>query len=579
MQDKTTRLFWTPEQSISAAGQQSHLVLQHRILGRNDAQACMIAENKHLTLSWPVVHRQHYHVLCILSFSAGVLAFLALPVGLVLSAQELYLSKTSQDSVSMTAAHSIPTFPRKPPHLDWHQEGSSGEWSSKVGIQPSDVILSTVALHPSSWLYPTPLHDANTATPNTVSGETRINQPMEPSSDTVNQGHIDKLVRVPEVRNPVSFSTNQASSSSPTVASTVFQSINLDSTARETLNPLAVLSHSGSDRGDTLPAHSVEPQNLSAEEPADPSQHVPDLPPNSFSSIDGDFSLGLKLREHAQVAPEKAGHHTITMREVHAVNKPLTDKLAVEPNGGSGSPVEGPLQNLISTASTPTLSTEPSLKTQNLTAIPNNNTLTNVTATVEGHGRVVQDNSTGSSSMGQWLGNVTAYRDLLSDWGSVEESPQGNSSEVPSTASGSFLNRQVPVTTLDPWTPGNSSGPTVNSPSSRMTICLSRMDIVWIVLAISVPVSACSVLLTVCCMRRKKKSSSQENNLSYWNNAITMDYFSRHAVELPREIHTLESEHDTCLPPNGDYSGSSMVLVNPFCQETLFINRDKASAI
>uniref|UniRef100_A0AAX7TAD1 Transmembrane protein 108 n=1 Tax=Astatotilapia calliptera TaxID=8154 RepID=A0AAX7TAD1_ASTCA len=89
-----------------------------------------------------------------------------------------------------------------------------------------------------------------------------------------------------------------------------------------------------------------------------------------------------------------------------------------------------------------------------------------------------------------------------------------------------------------------------------------------------------TVLLTVCCMRRKKKSSSQENNLSYWNNAITMDYFSRHAVELPREIHTLESEdHDTCLPPNGDYSGSSVVLVNPFCQETLFINRDKASAI
>ncbi len=53
---------------------------------------------------------------------------------------------------------------------------------------------------------------------------------------------------------------------------------------------------------------------------------------------------------------------------------------------------------------------------------------------------------------------------------------------------------------------------------------------------------ALAVLLTVCCMRRKKKSSSQENNLSYWNNAITMDYFSRHAVELPREIHTLESE-------------------------------------
>lgn len=38
-------------------------------------------------------------------------------------------------------------------------------------------------------------------------------------------------------------------------------------------------------------------------------------------------------------------------------------------------------------------------------------------------------------------------------------------------------------------------------------------------------------------------------------------------------------EHDTCLPPNGDYGTGSVVLVNPFCQETLFINRDKASAI
>ncbi|XP_016134021.1 transmembrane protein 108-like [Sinocyclocheilus grahami] len=106
------------------------------------------------------------------------------------------------------------------------------------------------------------------------------------------------------------------------------------------------------------------------------------------------------------------------------------------------------------------------------------------------------------------------------------------------------------------------------------------MDIVWLVLAISVPVSSCSVLLTVCCMRKKKKSATQENNLSYWNDAITMDYFTRHAVELPREIQSLETEEqETCLPPNGDYSDSGVVLVNPFCQETLFINRDKASDI
>ncbi|KAI5611068.1 transmembrane protein 108 isoform X3, partial [Silurus asotus] len=88
-----------------------------------------------------------------------------------------------------------------------------------------------------------------------------------------------------------------------------------------------------------------------------------------------------------------------------------------------------------------------------------------------------------------------------------------------------------------------------------------------------------AVLLTVCCMRKKKKSASHENNLSYWNNTITMDYFNRHAVELPREILPLETERETCLPPNGDFSDSGVVLVNPFCQETLFINRDKASDI
>lgn len=176
-------------------------------------------------------------------------------------------------------------------------------------------------------------------------------------------------------------------------------------------------------------------------------------------------------------------------------------------------------------------------------------------------------------------GNVTVLGGLQMSNVSSSEA-KGNGSEIVSTASGNFLNRQVPATTQDPWVSGNISGPTVEPPPSRLMICLSRMDIVWIVLAISVPVSSCSVLLTVCCMKRKKKSTSQENNLSYWNNAITMDYFSRHAVELPREIHTLESEeHDAYLPPNGDYSGSSMVLVNPFCQETLFINRDKASAI
>ncbi|KAM7390236.1 hypothetical protein PAMA_008425 [Pampus argenteus] len=534
----------------------------------------------------------------------SVLAFLALPLGLLSSAQELHLSPTSQDShVSMVAAHSSPLFAPKPSHLDWHQESSSsGQWSSTGDTQPSNIILPTVALHPLAWLHTPPasslphekppIHDTDTVTPNTVSiksdhvTESHVNQPQEG-----NQGHMHKLARVPQAYNPVTVTTNQASSS-PKSPSTDVPNIDVESAARGAPNSLALMSSSGSDRGDTLglelSAHHVQPQKLSKEEPAtDPSQqYVPALQPSS-SSVDDDPALGLNLRKQARGVPEVAAHHTITLREVREnMNEPPTAELVIDPIGISVSPVESPPENLTSTVSTPVQSTEPSPKTQSPTTIANNHTTTNETTAKDSHVEGVprtspQGNDTDNVPVEHWLGNVTTFGGLLSNSSSVKGVPaQGNNSEPLSTASGNFLNRQVPATTQDPWTPGNSSGATVDSPLSRMTICLSRMDIVWIVLAISVPVSSCSVLLTVCCMRRKKKSSSQENNLSYWNNAITMDYFSRHAVELPREIHTLESEeHDSCLPPNGDYSGSSMVLVNPFCQETLFINRDKASAI
>lgn len=515
----------------------------------------------------------------------SVLAFLALSVGLVSSAQELYLSQTSQDPVSMAAAHSSPLSAPQTAPLDWHQEGSSsGEWSSKGGTRPSNIIL----LHPLALLHTTqtsslahdhpPIHGTNAVTPNTVSTDSHVSQPLEPSSDTVNRGHMHKLVRVPQVHNLVTVSTKQASS--PKSPSTAAPNIDVESTASKGPNPPALLSSSGSDRGDTLSAHHIDPLKLGVEEPTDPSrQHVPDLErsPLSSSPMVADPALGLKVREQAR----GAAHHAITLREVHGTIEAPTAELMRESKSESVAPVQGPLENLTSITSTPALSAEPSLKTQNPTIIPMNPAAPNETPTEGGRGQVAQGNGTDNSTLGHLGGNVTVYGGLLSNSSSSEEAPaQGNSSEPPSTGNGNFLNRQVPATTQDPWTPGNSSGPTVDSPPSRMTICLSRMDIVWIVLAISVPVSSCSVLLTVCCMRRKKKSSSQENNLSYWNNAITMDYFSRHAVELPREIHTLESEeHDTCLPPNGDYTGSSVVLVNPFCQETLFINRDKASAI
>nr|XP_051691547.1 transmembrane protein 108 isoform X2 [Oryctolagus cuniculus] len=157
-------------------------------------------------------------------------------------------------------------------------------------------------------------------------------------------------------------------------------------------------------------------------------------------------------------------------------------------------------------------------------------------------------------------------------------------STVVSTATGNFLNHLVPAGTWKPGTAGNISHVAEgDKPQHRATICLSKMDIAWVILAISVPISSCSVLLTVCCMRRKKKTANPENNLSYWNNAITMDYFNRHAVELPREIQSLETSEDQLSEPrspaNGDYRDAGMVLVNPFCQETLFVGSDQVSEI
>ncbi|XP_029001549.1 transmembrane protein 108 [Betta splendens] len=454
----------------------------------------------------------------------SVLAILAMPVGLVSSVHKLYLSQTSQDSVSMATTQSIPLLPPEPSHPDWHQEGSgSGDQSFQA-----------------AWLLSTPglqALDTNTVMPNTVNTESQMKRPLESKSGVVNQGHIHKLVRVPHNLLPVS--------SSPIFPSTAAPNIDVDSA-----DPV---SSNGSIRGNMLTVSRDEPQRLRVVKPTDPSQRVPYRQPSSlrFPSTDEDPALGLDLRR------AQAG----TLREARAANEPPTKALTIQPEAVSTvqSPQEGPVSTELSFRKQPTV-------------IPNNETTT---------GAAHSPAADGNRTDGAPPANATAYGELLSNSSALERaSGQGDASEAPSTASRNFLNRQVPGTTQEPWAQGNSSGPTVDSPPSRTPICLSRMDFVWIVLAISVPVSSCSVLLTVCCMRRKKKSSSQENNLSYWNNAITMDYFSRHAVELPREIHTLESEeHDTCLPPNGDYSGSSVVLVNPFCQETLFINRDKASAM
>lgn len=416
-----------------------------------------------------------------IDLSAGVLAFLALPVGLVSSAQELYLSQTSQDSVAMAAAHSSPISPPKPAPLEWHQEGSSsGEWSSK-GTQLSDIILPTVALPlfalPQTTTPappPTPARDRNAVTPNTVSADSHVSQPQVPSSDTVNQGLIRESVRVPQVHSPVNVSNPKTNT-------------NAESAVKNAPISLVVASNSSSDRGKPLDAHHKNPQSV--EEPHDPRQpHVSELQPSSlsvpaFSSVNTNAARDLKLREHVLGSPELLMHHTITLREVHV--EPPTSQLELHSTGGPATLVD-PQENSTFISATTAQSTEAKPK-----LFPTVFPVTHTPATSE-EGHIVQGNGTDGPPVGHQLGNATAPAGLFSNNSAVEEAPaQGNSSEPPSTPSRNVLNRQVPATTNDSLTPGNSSGPTVEPPPSRTMICLSRMDFVWIVLAISVPVSSC----------------------------------------------------------------------------------------
>ncbi|XP_034153953.2 transmembrane protein 108 isoform X1 [Pangasianodon hypophthalmus] len=300
-------------------------------------------------------------------------------------------------------------------------------------------------------------------------------------------------------------------------------------------------------------------QGMSVEEPTNPSYPYSSVM-SSWLSIPA-MALEKSLRQHA---------HSIKQRDTASLPESSTGTVPVSPS--QLQPTTLPTYFSLSTTAhvetndvTFPTSTVATLDSSSAKTLGGTNTPVNVTSDAFSSQSNVTD--TGTSSI-----NVSLVTSL--------NIPPLKNSSAPELLSRTNVSR-LPTTPRGPWGSGNQSGPDLDSAEKHATICLTKMDIVWVVLAISVPVSSCSVLLTVCCMRKKKKSTSHENNLSYWNNTITMDYFNRHAVELPREILPLETvdERETCLPPNGDYSDSGVVLVNPFCQETLFINRDKASDI
>ncbi|KAG7488821.1 hypothetical protein MATL_G00037930 [Megalops atlanticus] len=495
----------------------------------------------------------------------SVLAILAVPAGLLSSAEELFPSQTPQESGSMPQQSQPPA-----PFLDpasWDEGSSSGTWDTRA-------VRSTAAfgLTGSSRAGYSSVHSAQPS----------MSSRTEASGWAQSAGSVSAAAE-----------SSGRTALDPGSARPVTEPAPSAGVAWSTGPPAG--------RGDapesvrTLQTAPFEEPRL--EEPTDSSGPLYTSGLHLLTSSSSAFDRAPS--EPAGTTPDElAPPHSITLREA----------LPPQQEGGGGTPETLPSHTAPPAATPP--STPPSFSTLSDRSTTAESVATTPSTTdgagappantTDALGRATHAfSSDGNSTDFHWLeGNATdPVRSEVNSTdrypgpdGSVAAMPRGgqpprgngsSTTQPPSTATGNFLNRLVPAATSGPRGPSNHSGPALDPSRPHASICLGKMDIVWIVLAISVPVSSCSVLLTVCCMKRKKKASSQENNLSYWNNTITMDYFNRHAVELPREIQSLETaeEQETCLPPNGDYPDSGMVLVNPFCQETLFINTDKASDI
>uniref|UniRef100_A0A8B9L1A5 Transmembrane protein 108 n=1 Tax=Astyanax mexicanus TaxID=7994 RepID=A0A8B9L1A5_ASTMX len=491
---------------------------------------------------------------------SGVLLILSVPERLVSFAEDLYPSWTPRSYVSMLttsrALHMVPTnlpgwTQTPPPSLDHTILAKTTTGSRPDVVAKDQPFGTTIQKHGPHSTGP----QSNKTSPSSVIAPSRTQ-----NSEKVPSNPLPISSRpVSRMEQPGVVKRKLTGSSSSGTADTALSGTghNVTSVAGGPQSTEPTQQGSPTERGDALDQGEVgnqgfkDPKDMSVEDPTNPS-----WPYASSASLLAPLYVKAKnLREHA---------HAITLRnappsdEEPTLSSTTVDDATVTQHGSSPptrAPISAPATSNIPNPKTKNVPVANSLDSNATTTTVRGDNTPNDTSTDTDHSQYQKARNTNES--------VSASREA--------QPPQNdsNASEPPSTANGSFLNRLVPATTRGPWGAGNQSGPAPDSLHAT-TICLGKMDIIWVVLAISVPVSSCSVLLTVCCMRKKKKSSSQENNLSYWNNAITMDYFSRHAVELPREIQPLETA-DVRLTPQTDY-GSQMNGIFHFCGHSLYVH-------
>uniref|UniRef100_A0A8C4NG83 Transmembrane protein n=1 Tax=Eptatretus burgeri TaxID=7764 RepID=A0A8C4NG83_EPTBU len=116
--------------------------------------------------------------------------------------------------------------------------------------------------------------------------------------------------------------------------------------------------------------------------------------------------------------------------------------------------------------------------------------------------------------------------------------------------------------------------------TSPFRLLLRRVDMAWIVSAATV-ILALAVLGGVVCVSRRKKEPVPEN-LSYWNEAITLDYF-RHAVQLPQDSGHVPQATVSTIPLDGgmrvDGRGDGLLFVNAFAAGHTFSEEHKSTEL
>lgn len=361
-----------------------------------------------------------------------------MPVGLAFSSEELHPSQTLLDFVSMSPRSRT----LSPVPSSWQDSSSSGE-------------LHDQALPNLEAIHRTTVHTLQT--PRTTAPSAKIQD--IPETDGFTTAWVNKvyptLAFIPRDQKPSRIPHLEKADAHKLTTKTEALNFSTNSSKEQ-------INGTGLDNGNqaTNPGYGQSFFSGTETNVAPGAKH----PSSPLSS-----SLFSAARTHKdQNTDESAPHHrVITSREVSSNEKPTLPLETVGealPQTEIRSPSPAPSSKHITTS--------------------------NVTPLADS-GRSVE-NKLDANTTAESFQPLTDVSDIIN---STDASwPAANDSDVsktPSTESGSFMNRQVPATTQGTRGSGNQSGPALAPPHEKNTICLDKMDIVWLVLVISVPVSSC----------------------------------------------------------------------------------------